>query len=287
MAYPQVFSVGAAPQQPVPQAVHNLPSSLGGLASAMSTLIVVHGYNRIALGFIASQPGSYQIQRYIDEAGIVPQDQALGGTFNAGQPTSLNSTDNLPFGSFQITITNAGADTCYLTNLALMVQAANVNGANAPLRTTCTALESATGTIIDAAWAGTGATTMIGALKAIYNLLSGITSAGTKLIPVNLTQPRTLTADDTGITYTNQGVVIPLPIILPPAVQGLNFSLEIVAPYLMRFIASGTDVIRNGSDVSIAGGSIGSSAPGNLLKIKCNVTGQWTVENSTGDWALV
>ena len=280
-----VFSVGAAQQAPVPAAVHNLPTQIAGADAIMSNLVSVQGYNRIALGFTATQPGTFAIQRYLDDSGLVPQGAALGGSFNANTPVSFNITDNLPFASFQVTMTNAGSDTSYITNLALLVSAQASNAPNAPLRVTDTALEAVCGTILDAPYAGSGAASNNAVLKGIWALLNGITSAGGR--NVNVTVSTVLSQSDTNTTYTNVGAAGDLDLALPAATVGLRFALENAQNRVMRFLATSDAVIRNGADVGAANGSIAVSAQGQRVTLVCSIAGQWSVENSLGDLNLV
>lgn len=80
-------------------------AQLGLTAPGTSGLIQAGGYPKIAVGAQSSTAGSVSVQRYIDQAGTVPQGVALTQALSAGVAGVLNVTDGLPFQSFIVTIT--------------------------------------------------------------------------------------------------------------------------------------------------------------------------------------
>lgn len=124
------FTNWAARQAPVPESVHNIPSSIAGSGSVQSSLIVTQGFSLISVGVTASQAGTMSVQRYLDAGGTVVQGTALQVPLVAGTAANLDVLDGKPFASFKLTITNASGSTSNLTNFALLLQASDQTSGN-------------------------------------------------------------------------------------------------------------------------------------------------------------
>lgn len=80
-------------------------TQLGLTAPGTSGLLIAGGYPKIAIGATSSATGSISVQRYIDQAGLIPQGPALTQSLTAATAGVLNINDGAPFQSFTITIT--------------------------------------------------------------------------------------------------------------------------------------------------------------------------------------
>src|SRR5215208_6977189 len=90
-------NIGGAMQAPVPPAVHALPSSIAASGHATSNLIFADGLQLLAIGLKSSQNGVVTVQRYLDDAGLVPQGAAITGNLTANVAGVLNILDGVPF----------------------------------------------------------------------------------------------------------------------------------------------------------------------------------------------
>jgi hypothetical protein len=102
-----------------------LPTTIAAGNTATSLAIRSGGYKSIAIGLISSQAGILNVQRYIDPAGTIPQDDGVpfSKTLTANQPESLSITDLKPFGSFKISIENTGSSSATISPFTLLLQA--------------------------------------------------------------------------------------------------------------------------------------------------------------------
>lgn len=98
------------------------PSVAAG-GKTTSSLIATDGYTRIACGVTSSQGGALVIQRYLDDAGTVPQGAPLSVTLAAGVANVLNAVDGNPFASFTVEVTNSGSAAATLSNFGLLIEA--------------------------------------------------------------------------------------------------------------------------------------------------------------------
>ena len=93
-------------------------AQLGLVTPGTSLLIQSCGYTKIAVGATNSVSGSIVVQRYLDQAGLIPQGAPITQALYAGVAGTLNVTDGVPFGSFTIQITGGGS----LTNVGALLQ---------------------------------------------------------------------------------------------------------------------------------------------------------------------
>lgn len=122
-AYPGVSQ--APPLQiQVPSAVHGIVASVPASGNVQSSLINTDGWPKAAIGVTSSQAGQIEVQRYLDDAGLVPQGAALTAALTAATAGVLNITDGVPFAAMKVMITNTGASAATLTNLAILLAAA-------------------------------------------------------------------------------------------------------------------------------------------------------------------
>lgn len=101
-----------------------LPASIAAAASWQSGIINGDGFPKIVCGVTLSQAGTLSIQRYIDQAGLVPVGVPTSVTLVAGTSNAVTITDGIPFGSFQVTIANTGGAAATPSAFALLVNAA-------------------------------------------------------------------------------------------------------------------------------------------------------------------
>lgn len=98
--------------------------------------------------------------------------------------------------------------------------------------------------------------------------------------------PHVLTADDVGVILTNTGAVALAYHNLPAAVAGAHYHAYVDVAAGMRFVAHGTDTIRNGGTISIAGGYVESVTVGSWLELVCIDAGRWIARPEAPDWAV-
>lgn len=80
-------------------------AQLGLAAPGTSPLQLAGGYPKLAVGATSSATGSLSVQRYIDQAGLIPQGAPLTQALTAATPGVLNIADGAAFQSFTVTIT--------------------------------------------------------------------------------------------------------------------------------------------------------------------------------------
>lgn len=119
--YP-AYSQGPSVLGTVPDSVHGLGSSVASSGSATSNLIYSDGFQAIAVGVTSTQGGLITVQRYLDDAGTVPQGPPLTAVITADVAANLNVADGLPFASFTVQVSNSGGADATLSNLAIVLQ---------------------------------------------------------------------------------------------------------------------------------------------------------------------
>lgn len=117
-------------QAPVPTSTHNLAGSIAASGSIQSSLIVTAGFSQISVGLTSSNAGTLSVQRYLDAGGAVAQGVAIAVPLVANTPANLDVMDGKSFSSFKITVTNSVASTATLSNVAVLLQAADLEGSN-------------------------------------------------------------------------------------------------------------------------------------------------------------
>lgn len=117
------FDQGPVLQYVVPGSYLNLASSVPASGSVSSNIIPTNGYKVFAFGITSSQAGTVTIQRYLDQAGTIPQGPALSASLSAATAQTLNATDNVAFQSIKVTVSNSSATAATLTNVLLLLQA--------------------------------------------------------------------------------------------------------------------------------------------------------------------
>lgn len=88
----------------------------------------------------------------------------------------------------------------------------------------------------------------------------------------------TLTADEAGQIFTNQGKVATYTYTLPAASAGLIFPFAVVAAFSLVIDAAGSDTVGGA-------GSLSNAAIGSMITIRGFDDGLWLVESSSGTWA--
>lgn len=86
-------------------------------------MLYADGFRQVAVGVKMDQAGSLSMQRYLDEAGLLPVGAAITGALTANQPTVLSISDNYPFNWVRITIANAGTPNANVAAFALNLNA--------------------------------------------------------------------------------------------------------------------------------------------------------------------
>lgn len=99
------------------------PIAAGGNWS--SGLLPGDGYKLISVGLQSTQAGQISVQRFLDNmTGQVPQGPAVTQAIVAGTPTVLNvGSDNAPFGTFSVSISNTGGVAATISHFAILLAA--------------------------------------------------------------------------------------------------------------------------------------------------------------------
>src|SRR5262245_24812 len=118
----QHVNPGGAMQALVPANVHGLPNTVPASGSVISNPILSDGMQVGAVGVTSSQAGAINVQRYLDDAGLIKQGGVLTQALSASTPAVLNITDGNPFASFTVQITNTAGSPANLTNLGILLQ---------------------------------------------------------------------------------------------------------------------------------------------------------------------
>lgn len=116
------FSATFRQQAPVPQATHNLPSSIPASGLVQTNLIKSDGYTLISAGITTTQAGTMSIQRYLDDGGTQVEGAPATVPLVAGVPANLDVLDGQPFCSFILTVTNSSASVSTINGFALLLQ---------------------------------------------------------------------------------------------------------------------------------------------------------------------
>lgn len=114
---------GPSLQAPLTAALIGLAVSVPATGNVLSEVILTNGYKSLAVGVTSSQAGAVIVQRYLDQAGLVPQGPAIQVALSAGVAAVLNNNDGAPFQSMTVEVTNTAAVAANLTNLLVLLQA--------------------------------------------------------------------------------------------------------------------------------------------------------------------
>lgn len=126
--YFEPFATGPASQVFLSQyaglkADGSLPTTgtIAAAGSYQSQAVIGAGYSKLVLGCKSSQAGVITVQRFVDEAGLVPLGAPVTATLVAATAQWLSIVDGLPFGSFSFSISNTGGSPATVTNFGLML----------------------------------------------------------------------------------------------------------------------------------------------------------------------
>lgn len=118
------YDVGPTVQFGFPTATSiGLATAVGASGSVQSNLILSNGYKSFAFAVTSTQAGSVSVQRYLDQAGSIPQGAALTVSLTANNQGIVNATDGVPFQSLKITVNNTAGSAATLSNPYLLLQA--------------------------------------------------------------------------------------------------------------------------------------------------------------------
>lgn len=118
-----IACVGSAAQYLYKASEHQLTSPVPNGGQVASPVLVCPGMKNIAVGAKSTQAGAINVQRWLDEAGTIPQGAALTASLVANTQQTLNINDGAPFASFTVTITNTGGSPATLSLVGVLVQA--------------------------------------------------------------------------------------------------------------------------------------------------------------------
>lgn len=97
---------------------------------------------------------------------------------------------------------------------------------------------------------------------------------------------RTITAAESGTTYSNEGATAIDPFILPAAAEGLRFGFIVQDADGVRVTAASGDTIRIASAVSAAAGKIEATAIGSTVMLVAVNATEWIATSMTGTWTV-
>lgn len=88
----------------------------------------------------------------------------------------------------------------------------------------------------------------------------------------------TLTADEAGQIFSNEGASATVNYTLPPASAGLEFTFAVTVAHSLGAVAHSGETVGGAANLS-------NAAIGSMLKIRGFDDGTWSVESSSGTWA--
>lgn len=116
------MDLGSALQFSATGAQINIPATIAANGSVTSQLIFSTGWKLLTFSLTSTQAGNLTLQRYIDLTGTIKQGSALSATLSANTQALINLSDNYPFQTFSITVTNTAGSTATLSNVILLMQ---------------------------------------------------------------------------------------------------------------------------------------------------------------------
>jgi hypothetical protein len=101
-----------------------LNNTVPASGSLPGNVIVSNGWKLFSVGLKSSQAGNLSIQRFLDLAGTVPQGAPVTAALTAATAAYATvGTDDLPFASVQVTVTNSGGSAATLSSVQGLFQA--------------------------------------------------------------------------------------------------------------------------------------------------------------------
>lgn len=95
----------------------------------------------------------------------------------------------------------------------------------------------------------------------------------------------TITANDSGKTFTNTAAVAAVTFALPAATVGLWYRFVVKAAFELRIDPNGTQTVALPTGVQQAAGKhIGADAAGERISVECVVAGVWETHEAVGTW---
>lgn len=115
--------IGMVLQCPILPLTMNLATSINGSASVTSQVILTNGMKNFSFGITSSQAGSVSIQRYLDQAGLIPVGAAITASLVANTAAYADSVDSIPYQSMVISVSNSSGSSATISNCLLLLQA--------------------------------------------------------------------------------------------------------------------------------------------------------------------
>ena len=97
-----IVSIGGAAQHLYTAAEHGIAITVPNGGNVQSNVLITAGYKAIAVGVKSTQAGQISIQRFLDEAGTIPQGAPVTAALVGGTAQVANVNDGAPFASFQV-----------------------------------------------------------------------------------------------------------------------------------------------------------------------------------------
>lgn len=117
-------NIGSALQVSLSASDIDLATAVPASGFVPSQTVTSNGYKVFSIGMTSSQNGTLTVQRYLDAAATIVQDENVAFSINlvAGQPANLNVNDWKPFQSIVITVTNSSGVIATISLFKLLFQ---------------------------------------------------------------------------------------------------------------------------------------------------------------------
>ncbi len=116
------YEVGPTLQWPASASDIGLAAVAGAGATINSNVIPSYGWQKGGVGMLSDQAVTLTVQRYLDAAGQIPVGAAITGNLSANVAGSVSWSDGIPYGSFQVSVHNAGGTPANLSKVLALVQ---------------------------------------------------------------------------------------------------------------------------------------------------------------------
>ncbi len=114
--------LGPTLQAFLPAAVHGIAASIPANGNIKSNVIPSNGWQKGAIGISSTEAGNLSAQRYVDQAGTIPIGAVITAAITANTPLAISWSDGLPYGSFQVTVTNTTGVVANLSDVVVLMQ---------------------------------------------------------------------------------------------------------------------------------------------------------------------
>jgi hypothetical protein len=116
--------LGPSLQAALSAAILGLTANVPASGQLQSSVLMSNGWKFVAVGMKSTQAGALTVQRYLDAAGTIPVGAPVTASLVANTAQYVFAGgDNVPFLSYQVTVTNTSGTAATLSNVAGLLQA--------------------------------------------------------------------------------------------------------------------------------------------------------------------